>query len=76
MAEFAAEMSVFAQEYDMWFSEQHKRDACVTFDISAFGRTDLRYSELFLKAISRAKKSASKVKISQIAHHNVLFLKR
>lgn len=39
-----------------------KRDARVTFDIFAFGRTDLRYSELFLKAISRAKKSASKVK--------------
>ena len=60
----------------MWFSDQHKRDACVAFDIFAFGRTDLRCSELFLKAISRAKKSASKVKIDQIAHHTVLFLKR
>ena len=42
----------------------------------AFGRTDLCYSELFLKAISRAMKSASKVKIGQIVHHTVLFLKR
>ena len=40
----------------MWFSDQHKRDARVTFDIFAFGRADLRYSELLLKAISRAKK--------------------
>lgn len=76
MAEFAAKCEFFAQEYDMWFSDQHKRDARVTFDIFDFGRTDLRYSELFLKAISRAKKSASKVKIGQIVHHTVLFLKR
>ena len=60
----------------MWFSDQHKRDARVTFDIFAFGRADLRYSELFLKAISRAKKSVLKVKIDQIVHHTLLFLKR
>ena len=42
----------------------------------AFGRTDLCYSELFLKAISTAMKSALKVKIGQIVHHTVLFLKR
>ena len=62
-------MPVFAKEYDMWFSDQQKRDARVTFDIFAFGRADLRYSELFLKAISRAKKSVLKVKIGQIVHH-------
>ena len=33
------------------------------FDIFPLDRTDLRCSELFLKAISRAKKSASKVKV-------------
>ena len=44
----------------------------LTFDIFSFGRTDLCYSELFLKAISRAMKSASKVKIGQIVHHMVL----
>ena len=65
-------MPVFAQEYDMWFSDQQKRDARVTFDIFAFGRADLRYSELFLKVISGAKKSVSKVKI---VHHTLLFLK-
>ena len=69
-------MLVFDQEYDMWFSDQDKGDARVTFDIFAFGRTDLRCSELFLKAITRVKKSASKVKIGQIVHHTVLFLKR
>ena len=69
-------MPVFAQEYDMWFSDQHKRDARVTFDIFAFGRADLRDSELFLKAISRAKKSVSKVKIGEIVHHTLLFLKQ
>ena len=62
--------------YDIWLADQHKRDAGVTFDIFAFGRTDLSYSKLFLKAISRAKKSASKVKIGQIVHHTVFFLKR
>ena len=41
----------------------------------AFGGTDLCYSELFLNAISRAMKSASKVKIGHIVHHTVLFLK-
>ena len=69
-------MPLFDQEYDMWFSDQRKRDARVTFDICTFGRADLRYSELFLRAISRAKKSASKVKIGPIVHHTVLFLKR
>ena len=48
----------------------------MAFDIFSSGRTDLCYSELFLKAISRAMKSASKVKIGQIVHHTVLFLKR
>ena len=76
MAKFAAKCEFFAEKYDMWFSDQHKQDACVTFDIFSFGRTDLCYSELFLKAISRAMKSASKVKICQIVHHMVLFLKR
>ena len=33
-------------------------------------------TELFLKAISRAKKSASVVKIGQIVHHTVLVLKQ
>ena len=75
MAEFAAKCEFFAEKYDMWFSDQHKQDACVTFDIFSFDRTDLCYSELFLKAISRAMKSASKVKIGQIVHHTVLFLK-
>ena len=60
----------------MWFSNEHKQDACVKFDTFSFGRTDLRYSELFLKAISRAMKSASKVKIGQIVHHTVFLLKR
>ena len=76
MSEFAAKCEFFAQEYDMWFSDQYKRDAHVAFDIFAFGGTDLCYSELFLKAKSRAKKSASKVKIGQIVHHTVLVLKR
>ena len=71
MAEFCAKCEFFAKKYGMWFSDQHKQDACVTFC-----RTDLCYSELFLKAISRAMKSASKVKIGQKAHHMVLFLKR
>ena len=66
-------MPVFAQEYDMRFSDQHKRDARVTFDIFAFGRADLRYSELFLKAISRAKKSTSRVKIGQIVTSYVAY---
>ena len=60
----------------MWFSDQHKQDVRVAFDIFSFGRTDLCYAELFLKAISRAMKSVSKVKIGQIVHHTVLFLKR
>ena len=76
MAEFAAKCKFFAQEYDMWFLDKHKRDARVAFDIFAFSGTDLCYSELFLKAESRAKKSASKVKIGQIVHHTVLVLKR
>ena len=76
MAEFAAKCEFFAEKYGMWFSDQHKQDTCVTFDTFSFGRTDLCYSELFLKAISRAMKSASKVKIAQIVHHTVLFLKR
>ena len=76
MAEFAAKCEFFAEKYGMWFSDQHKQDACVTFDIFSFGRTDLCYSELFLKAISRAMKSASKVKIGQIVHHTVFLLKR
>ena len=76
MAEYAAKCGFFAQKYGMWFSDQHKQDARVAFDIFSFGRTDLRYSELFLKAISRAMKSASKVKIGQIVHHTVVFLKR
>ena len=76
MAEFAAKCEFFAEKYGMWFSDQRKQDACVTFDTFSFGRTDLCYSELFLKAISRVMKSASKVKIGQIVHHMVLFLKR
>ena len=36
----------------------------------------LRYSEVFLKAISRAKKSALEMKIGQIIHHTLLFLRR
>ena len=66
MAEFAAKCEFFAQKYGMWFSDQHKQDARVAFDIFSFGRTDLCYSELFLKAISRAMKSALKVKIGTI----------
>ena len=49
------------------------------WNISPFLASYIRvlcYSELFLKAISRAKKSASNVKIGQIVHHTVLFLKR
>lgn len=76
MAEFAAKCKFVAQEYSTWFSDKHKQDACVTFDICASRGTDLCCSELFLKAISRAKKSASKVKIGQIVPHTVLFLKR
>jgi len=76
MAEFAAKREFFTQKYGMWFSDQHKQDARVAFDIFSFGRTDLCYSELFLKAISRAMKSASKVKIGEIVQHRVLFLKR
>ena len=48
----------------------------MAFDIFSFGRTDLCYSELFLKEICRAMKSVSKVKIGQIVHHTVIFLKR
>ena len=48
----------------------------MTFDIFAFGRTDLCFCELFLKAISRAKKSAWRVKIGEIVPRTVLFLKR
>ena len=66
MAEFAAKCEFFAQKYGMWFSDQHKQDARVAFDIFSFGRADLCYSELFLKVISRAMKSASKVKIGTI----------
>ena len=39
-------------------------------------RTDLWYSEVCLKAISRATKSALEMKIGQIEHHRLLFLKR
>ena len=39
-------------------------------------RTDLWNSEMCLKAISRAKKSALEMKIGQIVHHTLLFLKR
>ena len=56
MAGFSAKCEFFAEEYNMWFSDHHKGEACVSVDIFAFGRTDLRHSELFLKAISRAKK--------------------
>ena len=76
MTEFAANCEFFAQKYGMWFSDQHKQDARVAFDIFSFGRTDLCYSEQFLKAISRAMKSVWKLKIGQIVHHTVLFLKR
>ena len=76
MAEFVAKCEFFSQKYGMWFSDQHKQDARVVFDIFSFGRADLCHSELFLKAISRARKSASKVKIGTIVHHTVLFLKR
>ena len=76
MAEFAANCELFAQKYGMWFSDQHKQDARVAFDIFSFGRTDLCYSELFLKAISRAMKLVWKLKIGQIVYHTVLFLKR
>ena len=76
MAEFAGKCEFFAQKYGMWFSDQNKQDARVAFDIFSFGRTDLCNSEPFLKAISRAMKSVSKVKIGQIVHHTVLFLKR
>ena len=76
MAEFAANCEFFAQKYGMWFSDQHKQDARVAFDIFSFGRTDLCYSEQFLTAISRAMKSVWKLKIGQIVHHTVLFLKR
>ena len=69
MAEFAAKCDFFAQKYGMWFSNQ--QDAQVAFDIFSFGRTDLCYPELFLKAISRAMKSASRVRIGQIVHHTV-----
>ena len=69
-------MPVFAQEYDVWFSDQHKWHARVTFYVFAFGRIDLRYSKLFLKAISKTKKSPSEVKIGQIVQHAVLFLNR
>ena len=57
-------MTVFAQENDVWFSDQYKWEGCVTFDIFVLGRSDW-----FLKAISRVKKSASEVKIGQIVHH-------
>ena len=67
MAKFAAKCEFFAAKYGMWFSDQHKQDACVTFDTFSFIRTDLCYSELFWKAISRAMKSASKVKTRDVA---------
>ena len=66
--------SVFAQEYEKWFSDQHKR-TLERHCISSRG-TDLWYSEACLKAINRAKKLAMKVKIGQVVHHTVLFLKR
>ena len=47
----------------------------VTFYVFA-SRTDLWYSEVCLKAISRARKSALEMKIGQIVHHTFLFLKR
>ena len=56
MAGFAAKCEFFAKEYDMWFSDDHKGEVCVTVNIFVFGRTDLHHSELCLKAISRAKK--------------------
>ena len=49
-------------------------NACVTFYTFA-SRTDL-CSEVCLKAISRAKKSALEMKIGQIVHHTLFFLKR
>ena len=50
-------------------------NAHLTFYIFA-SRTDLWYSEVRLKAISRARKSALEMKIGQIVHHTLLFLKR
>ena len=49
--------------------------ARVTFYIFA-PRTDFWYSEVCLKAISGAKKSALDMKIGQKVHHTLLFLKR
>ena len=76
MPEFAEKCEFFVQEYGMWFSDQHKREARVAFDVFVFGRTDLCYSDRFLNRVSRAKKSASKVKIGQIVNHTVLVLKQ
>jgi len=56
MTQFAAKCEFFAQEYDMWFVDHHKGEARLKVNIFAFGRTDLCHSELFLKAISRAKR--------------------
>ena len=50
-------------------------NARVTFYVFA-SRTDLWYSVVCLKAISRAKKSALEMKIGQIVHHTLIFLKR
>ena len=56
--------------------ESAQTNARVTFYIFASRGTDLCYSEVCLKAISRAKKSSLEMKIGQIVHQTLLFLKR
>ena len=71
--EFAAKCEFVAQEYGTWFSDEHKRDAGVTFDIFASRGTDLCCSELFSKGIRRAKKSTLDMKIRGQVLHTVVF---
>ena len=53
-------------------AKEHSRDILYL----CFSYSDLWYSEVCLKAISKARKSALEMKIGQIVHHTLLFLKR
>ena len=72
MVEFAAKCEFFSQQYDTRFSDQCKRTLAL-HSISLLLVLILWYSEVCLKAISRAKKSAMEMKIGQIVHHTLLF---
>ena len=75
MVEFDAKCEFLSQQYDTRFSDQCKRTLAL-HSVSLPLVLILWYSEVCLKAISRAKKSALEMKIGRIVHHTLLFLKR